>query len=399
MHFVEYPIERKQPQISFSVVEKQFCCRCGCGGRHTLEKLLSVFSWSMKCLLRNEFPSARHDESCFKDTDAARAVKSGEIFVGKALLMQVRGDWAWYKQIFSFHSWSSEQICWMCQATQETGDAPYTEVNDIARWRRKRYRRGEFWQCLRRQGIRPSSIFSLPGMSLDFCCIDILHALDLGVTQDAIGNLFHEYLRCGLLDGSTLELRLGSLIQEMRAHYDIAKTPNRISDLTMESIQEQGKTPKLKAKGAETRNLVPFAVECALRMHDHVNSLHSLTVAQMMSSLLDFYALMLLDEWNAELAIKACRSFCKFYVALGKEAKQNDKDIFWKPKPKLHMFMELVEYQAPTMGNPKLFWAYRDEDFVGYIAKLGHSRGGPKTHATVALQCLERFSMLQSMGE
>ena len=34
-------------------------------------------------------------------------------------------------------------------------------------------------------------IFSLPGMSLDFVCIDVLHALDLGCTQDAVGNCLY----------------------------------------------------------------------------------------------------------------------------------------------------------------------------------------------------------------
>ena len=38
----------------FSVVEKSFCCNCGCSGRHTLEKLLEVFAWSMKCLVHGE---------------------------------------------------------------------------------------------------------------------------------------------------------------------------------------------------------------------------------------------------------------------------------------------------------------------------------------------------------
>eukprot|EP00969_Alexandrium_andersonii_P299932 13259179-Alexandrium_andersonii.AAC.1 len=65
----------------------------------------------------------------------------------------------------------------------------------------------EFWAQYRAQGLRPSSIFSLPGMSLDFVCIDILHALDLGITQDAIGNALWEFLNCGCLDGSNLGLR------------------------------------------------------------------------------------------------------------------------------------------------------------------------------------------------
>ena len=57
----------------------------------------------------------------------------------------------------------------------------------------------------------------------------------------------------------------------------------------------------------------------------------------------------------------------------------------------MHMFIELAEYQAAQMGNPKLFWNYRDENFVGWLAKLSLRKGGATEVDTVPKQVLNRF--------
>ena len=88
--------------------------------------------------------------------------------------------------------------------------------------------------------------------------------------------------------------------------------------------------------------------------------------------------LLTLDDWKADLAKKTSRSFCMMYKALSDESRRiRGTDIYWKIKPKLHMFQELAEYQSQVLGNPKLFWTYVDEDFVGWIATLAKSRGDP----------------------
>ena len=40
----------------------------------------------------------------------------------KGGLMQIRGDWAYYKQIFSFPAWANKKICWRCGAGKEPCD-------------------------------------------------------------------------------------------------------------------------------------------------------------------------------------------------------------------------------------------------------------------------------------
>ena len=63
---------------------------------------------------------------------------------------------------------------------------------------------------------------------------------------------------------------------------------------------------------------------------------------------------------------------------------------YWVAKPKFHLWGEFAEYQSPVTGNPAFHWTYSDEDFVGWVAKLAGSRGGPTGPATVAKQVLQR---------
>ena len=49
-------------------------------------------------------------------------------------------------------------------------------------------------------------------------CIDVLHCLDLGVSQDILGNILWEYLRSGLVEGSNQDLRVKSILREIREH-------------------------------------------------------------------------------------------------------------------------------------------------------------------------------------
>ena len=59
---------------------------------------------SMRCLLARSWPSARHDQAQSLGTDKARAARGRkkEALGCQALLLQVRGDWAWYKALFGF---------------------------------------------------------------------------------------------------------------------------------------------------------------------------------------------------------------------------------------------------------------------------------------------------------
>ena len=117
------------------------------------------------------------------------------------------------------------------------------------------------------------------------------------------------------------------------------------------------------------------------------------TMASCAAAMMDFYILLDCPTWDAEQRRESCRRFCVLYASLSKHYEQEG---LWAMKPKIHLFQELAEFQAPDLGHPGRFWAYKDEDFVGQIAKMAASRGGPKSASTTARHVLNRYRVWAS---
>ena len=111
------------------------------------------------------------------------------------------------------------------------------------------------------------------------------------------------------------------------------------------------------------------------------------------AKLLDLYMLTSCDEWHAAAATKACRQFLLLYSSLNKQAESRGVGL-WRIKPKFHLMQELFETQTPRQGNPRHFWAYKDESFVGLIATIAHPRGGPHTVKSVPVATMNKYRAL-----
>ena len=226
-----------------------------------------MFLCSLNCLHANVWPEKRHDGSEWSSQDkrSGRHAKHGKIGVN-AMLRQIRGDWAWYKQMFGFSGWASTNMCWMCHATQPTGPFPYTDFSSSSGWRKTKHTMASFSRGLRLNKIIPSPLFSAPGFLWSMIMIDVLHALDLGVSQVTLGNLFYEFWRSPLSKAKNRQLKTVELWNLIKDYYKIAKPPTRINALTVEMVKQDGKGPKFRGKGAETRHMVPFGVVLAEQM-------------------------------------------------------------------------------------------------------------------------------------
>ena len=177
-------------RILFTIVDKRVCCKCGCGGRCTVDRILEIMCWSFRAIASATFPDCRHDGLPWVKSDKLRTHRTGSLKYS-GLLCQTRGDWSWYKQIVSFPSWASHSICWKCKAN--TGTIPWRDCSLRAKWRTARTTDRSFFADMRANGVKPSPIFALPGMRLSFVGIDTLHICDLGVTQDLAGNVLWEF--------------------------------------------------------------------------------------------------------------------------------------------------------------------------------------------------------------
>ena len=143
----------------------------------------------------------------------------------RASLQQTRGDWAWYKQIFGFKGWSGTHICWMCNVTKRN----MNQFKFNASWRTNRHTTASMMNMIRLSGVVLSVLFSIPGFEISMIMVDVLHTLDLGVSQDILGNVFWEDINSTCFAGGGRVERCQALMQRIRQYYKIAKPPAKIS--------------------------------------------------------------------------------------------------------------------------------------------------------------------------
>lgn len=139
-----------------AVVDKQYCCQCGCSGRHTTDHIMRVLAWSFTCILNGDYPTSRDDGTAWGKFDKDRRSLKGSLG-GRGGILQIRGDWSWYKQIFQFPGWSNNRICWCCKADRHGGATDYRNVSEEAGWRSRRMTESDFWNNMEAQGIRKTA--------------------------------------------------------------------------------------------------------------------------------------------------------------------------------------------------------------------------------------------------
>ena len=64
--------------------------------------------------------------------------------------------------------------------------------------------------------------------------------------------------------------------------------------------------------------------------------------------------------------------FCNEYSKLAAAA-ATARQRLWKVTPKLHLFSHLCEWQSVSLGNPRFYWCYSDEDMVGQLVEVAES--------------------------
>ena len=376
-------------RIPFSGISKMYTCKCGCLGRHTFDDMLEVFVWSLRALLCGTHPAVGPRNEPL--TDAALLKVSGaKLQCPPALLCQVRGDWPFLKQLFSVPVWNNFCICWLCYADKD--ERSYKDGRSNAKWRARRKQWYEFFQELRAKGLSPSPLFSAPGFQLFMIVLDWLHIVDLGIAQDLIGCFFHECIR---LPGQTKAANLKALWVRLREFYRTAKASCRLDNLTEEMFEKPGKSPKLRAKGGETRQLIPFAAALSEELAQNTQSQHWRNVAGVLQRLFACCKHIDAAKFNAEALATSSRELCILWSALEEEASTNGK-LLWVKKPKVHLFQELCEYQACNLGTPEQFWTYRDESWCGHMSIAAKRRGGQKHASTVPERLLNRYRAMQN---
>ena len=92
---------------------------------------------------------------------------------------------------------------------------------------------------------------------------------------------------------------------------------------------------------------------------------------------------MFLNEATKNIIPGLGRNLCVLYGQLSAEAFALGKKL-WKFTPKFHLFLHLCEWQVPSLGNPRFWWTYSDEDLVGMLIEVAQTCH-PSTMAQTAL--------------
>jgi hypothetical protein len=100
-------------RIPFMVLPKSRICA------ETMYDVFEVIAWSLRHLLADSWPSSRHDGEPWKATDKERKKRQGPLGI-RAALVEVRGDWEFYSQVFGFpyHN-EAAGICWRCPCRRD----------------------------------------------------------------------------------------------------------------------------------------------------------------------------------------------------------------------------------------------------------------------------------------
>lgn len=346
----------------------------------TFHDIFDIVRWSLEVLLLGRFPATRHDGAPFGAAEATRARRAGQQLGVHAALCEIRGDWKMLAEIFALPAWNqSGGVCWMCTCTK----SELRDVGDQATWRNSPLSHYGLLQRIRERGRAVNPLFAAPFVQNHIFRVDWLHAVDLGVAADFIGNLFAMILQ--KLPGASLKDRCRALWLMVQAFYQASQVQDKLTDLTVTMVLRPKAPPKLRASAAQCRALVPFAAQAAetwlpgggMEEAARAGAKHLLAAYQALSSQA--------ANRHEQLAT-AARRFALQYVAL---ERASASPTAWRVKPKLHLFLEL----ARQLGDPSKSWCYRDEDFGGTASRMSRRRGGSLSARLTSRKVLLHFRL------
>ena len=350
----------------------------------TLDAIMKVLSWSFNTLLSGQTPSLGL---------LGEALDGGGLPLAggwRGALCQVRGDWQFYCELFSFPQWNSaDRMCWLCRASSTNEALAWVHFGPEAGWRRTRWTHAGYLRWLRRMGLAiPALLLLVIGFRLECIMIDILHTVDQGVASHIIANVMWTFaVRRKVFGASNQEVAVASLYSNMQRWFKETKERSKLKGkLTVERLRTKGQWPKLKAKAAATRHLARYALYlCETYGGADVEDRQMRALCQLLCEFYDIvqHESQFVSDSAKEALPKLGQRLVGIYTALATAAKEA-KLKMWKLQPKLHLFLHLCEWQSVSHGNPRYYWTYADEDLAGLMAEIAKSVH-PRTMCTSAL--------------
>ena len=157
---------------------------------------------------------------------------------------------------------------------------------------------------------------------------------------------------------------MSSVFRSMQSFYRRYSVDNRLDTLTMGMLRKTDKK--------QTKSQLPsleHLLEKPEALLDKYNTFEN-TIFQATLQMNACYSLLSRDLWNPQELATAGQRFLLLYVSL---SDSDPEGMFWRFKPKHHLFQELCEFDECC---PSQNWTYRDEDMGGTVAAISRRRGG-----------------------
>ena len=118
------------------LLRKSDLCKCGCRGYDTIFAVWMFIRWSLVHMVSGKSPVARHDGKDWKSSDRNRAGNAGGELGYRAVVVQVKADWAELASTFGFVPWSVlSHPCLLCTCTAENRfDLRGISLVDFGEW-------------------------------------------------------------------------------------------------------------------------------------------------------------------------------------------------------------------------------------------------------------------------
>ena len=359
-----------QTRFLFSVVRKSECVG------DTIDELLRVFSWSMNVVLSGQTPHV--------DWKNRAVAGGGKDLCGgyRGCCCQCRGDWEWYVKIFYFGRWDeAERMCPFCRASVTNRHLGWYNFDMDAPWRDTIWTHEAYISFLKGRGLPFPILFragiGILGLRLENVMVDVLHTVDQGIGSHIIANVIFIFIVLrNCLGGSTYAERMKRGHAHLMAWYKEHRVTNKIRGaLTLEKVRKTGEWPKLRTKAAPTRCMARYALHLVLEFGKCVGvdawvKLHDELAMGVTQSLVRFYTILegqsqfLTEAVKSELP-ELCQNLASMYCQLSAMTFAREHKL-WKITPKLHLWLHLA-HQATTLGNPRYWWTYGDEDLIGQL--------------------------------
>ena len=306
------------------------------------------------------------------------------------VIWQIMGDHEWYSNFVLLPHWAKPKSCWECHLTGPQQMERLAEPIDKGSCRTL----GEETNCR----LSEHSIFTIPGVSHFNICQDAMHILYCGgVFSHAMGNALKYWCyHSNCMGKRSLKEKVSLIWGKMQSNYKSLGIENRLSCLKatmfVNTERPHQEKPFFKIKAGECKSLVHVFAQLAIDFHTgDETSAAILAVCESMAQFTD-----LLSSCSRHCTDLECEQAEEILLAFMVNYKflqlHRPTDFMWHTVPKFHTSKHLAA--SFKLGSPKFSWCFRNEDFCGRMATMGHSCSFGTKSLALSTKITEKYRLL-----